>query len=189
MQTKAGGNRSSFQAKNALGYQLARGLGYFSIALGALEMVAPGGVNRALGMRPHNRLVRGFGLREIGAGAGILTQPDPTPYVWARVAGDAMDMLALLAAAGDRNRRRGSAVAALLAVVGVTALDVFCARELSAVKQRSQRVRDYSNRSGFRRPAAEMRGSAVKERQEHQTQAGGFASHAAAASAPRPGAM
>lgn len=191
MQNTGRQSHQAFQAKNALGYQLARGLGYFSIALGALELIAPGGLNWALGMRPHNGLVRGFGLREIGAGTGILTQADPTPWVWARVAGDVLDLAALIAGASGRNRRRGNAVTALLMVVGVTALDVMCARELGTLKQRSRRTHDYSNRSGFRSSPDQMRGQARTNGLEHQTQPGGFASHAAAASAPpsRPGAM
>jgi hypothetical protein len=43
--------------------QLAQGLGWFSIGLGALEIFAPRGLSRLIG------------IWEIIAGAGILTQP------------------------------------------------------------------------------------------------------------------
>ncbi len=48
---------------NTVSYKVARGLGWFSIGLGLAELIAPGALNRSLGMREHNALVRGFGLR------------------------------------------------------------------------------------------------------------------------------
>jgi len=51
---------------------LARRLGWFSLALGAAEMLAPRRLNRVLGVRPNRDwLVRGFGARESAAGIGI----------------------------------------------------------------------------------------------------------------------
>jgi hypothetical protein len=135
---------------NTPAYKLARGLGWFSIALGAAELLAPGALNRSLGMREHNTLVRGFGLRELAAGLGILTMRDPTPWVWSRVVGDVLDITALLSGLGRDNPRRGSAVAALFSVALVTAADVICARSLSSrLAYREAPRRDYSRRSGF----------------------------------------
>ena len=37
-------------------------------------------------------LTRACGLREIGTGIGILTSKDPSPWLWGRVAGDALDV-------------------------------------------------------------------------------------------------
>jgi hypothetical protein len=146
---------------NTLSYKLARGLGWFSVGLGAAELLAPGALNRSLGMREYNTLVRGFGLREIGAGIGILTQRNPTPWVWARVAGDALDLTALLLALGPGNPRRGSATAAFLAVAGVTLADIFCARSLEDQQEwRRLPRRDYSDRSGFKSSPDQMRGVA-----------------------------
>jgi uncharacterized membrane protein len=55
----------------------------------------------------------------------------PATALWSRVAGDAVD-IATLAAAGASPRMNKSGVAlATAGVLGVTALDVFCARELS----------------------------------------------------------
>ena len=64
--------------------KVARGLGWFSIALGVAELMAPRAVARATGMRRSDTLMRAYGLREIGAGIGLLTARDPTPWLWAR---------------------------------------------------------------------------------------------------------
>lgn len=146
---------------NTVSYKVARGLGWFSIGLGLAELVAPGAINRALGMREHNALVRGFGLREIGAGLGILNLKHPTPWVWARVAGDALDLASLLVSLGPSNPRRGNATAAFLSVAAVTAIDILTARSLERQEEyRSQPRRDYSDRSGFKRSPDQMRGAA-----------------------------
>jgi hypothetical protein len=44
---------------------LAQGLGWFSIALGLTEMLAPRSLTRSLGMEGHETLVQAYGLREI----------------------------------------------------------------------------------------------------------------------------
>jgi hypothetical protein len=74
---------------------LARGLGVFSIALGLYELLAPRSLTRALGMQGNETLVRGYGLREIATGVGILAAKDPTPWIWGRVAGDGLDLATL----------------------------------------------------------------------------------------------
>jgi uncharacterized membrane protein len=108
--------------------QLARGLGWFSIALGAAELLAPRALDRAIGAGSYPNLTRAFGLREIAAGVGLLTQPNPEPWLWARVAGDALDLgalgAAMLDADDDERVRLGTAIAA---VAGVTALDIYAA--------------------------------------------------------------
>jgi hypothetical protein len=148
---------------NTVSYKLARGLGWFSIGLGVAELLAPGAINRSLGMREYNTMVRGFGVREIAAGLGILTQKNPTPWVWARVAGDALDLTALLLSLGPDNPRRGSATAAFVSVLGVTALDILTARSLEQqAEYRQQPRRDYSDRSGFGAAPEQMRGGAKR---------------------------
>jgi hypothetical protein len=67
------------------------------------------------------------GLREIACGVGLLSSRRPTTWLWARVAGDAVD-LATLAAADDVEGARIAAVA----VAGVTLLDVATASRMSA---------------------------------------------------------
>lgn len=107
----------------------ARTLGWFSLGLGAAELLMPGAVTRMLGVDRHDRLVRGFGLREIGAGLGLLSNSRrKAPWLWARVAGDAIDLGALLAA--SRRSPKPTAVGtALASVAAVTAVDVLAARE------------------------------------------------------------
>lgn len=109
---------------------LARGLGWFSIALGAAELLGGRTVARTLGEEDHVGLVRLFGLREIATGVGILAQDTPrgrAPWVWARVAGDAIDLVALGAAANHKRCERSRVLESIAAVAAVTALDVACA--------------------------------------------------------------
>jgi hypothetical protein len=113
---------------------LSKALGWFSIGLGVTELVAPSVIGRVIGA-PNDRktqmLTRAYGLREIAAGVGILRRPRQTRWMWSRVAGDAVD-LATLGRVITRNRSsRGRAVAATAAVLGVTALDILCSRQLS----------------------------------------------------------
>jgi len=107
---------------------LARGLGWFSIALGLTELVAPRAITRALGLRGQEGLMRAYGLREIGTGIGILAAEDPAPWIWGRVGGDALDLATV--AGGLETSKRGSALFVLLALGGVTAVDVACGRQL-----------------------------------------------------------
>jgi hypothetical protein len=111
-------------------YRLARALGWFSLGLGAAELVAPKMLCRSLDVDCDERLVQAFGAREVAAGIGILSQRNPTPWLWGRVAGDAMD-LGTLSAAFGRSRRRGMMALAIGSVVGVTVLDVLCTIRLS----------------------------------------------------------
>ena len=103
---------------------LAQGLGWFSIALGTLELAAPRALTRLLGLRGQETLVRSYGLREIGTGIGILRSNDPTAWVWGRVGGDALDIATV--ALGLRGPRQASAALALVSLAGVTAIDLFC---------------------------------------------------------------
>ena len=112
--------------------ELARGLGWFSIALGTMELLAPRAITRFLGMRGHEGLVRAYGLREIGVGIGVLQAKDPGPWVWGRVGGDALDLLTV--APGLAGRRPGRALFALATLAAVTAVDVLCAAALDEGK-------------------------------------------------------
>jgi uncharacterized membrane protein len=119
--------------------RLTTGLGWFSIGLGLAEVIAPGALAEMIGVRsrPKNRmLLRLYGLRELAAGIGILTNPRPAGWLWARVAGDAVDISSLVSAVGGRKNDTGKVGIALASVVGVTALDVYCAQELSSGEER-----------------------------------------------------
>ncbi len=112
--------------------RIARGLGWFSISLGVLEVLAPRLVSRVVGGRGDNSsLIRLYGIREIVSGAMIFGQGSkPAAAMWSRVAGDAMD-IATLAVAASSSRHKGALAFATANVLGVTALDVYCAQELS----------------------------------------------------------
>ncbi len=121
------------RADDAHGEGLARALGWFSIGLGLAELVAPQGVARLIGIEGdagNRRLLRSMGVREIASGVGILSQRKPTPWVWSRVAGDAIDLALLGSAIRSENAQKGRVVAATAAVLGVTALDVYCGTRL-----------------------------------------------------------
>lgn len=109
--------------------KLGLGLGFFSIALGAAELVGARRIARALNAEGSEGLIRGFGAREVVAGVGLLSAPAHATNVWNRVAGDAMDLAALGAAANNAPRNR-TVWGALAFVVGATALDIFVARGL-----------------------------------------------------------
>ena len=141
--------RSNHRYPQTTAGQLAQQLGWFSIALGAAELLATRRLTRALGMHGQEKLVRAYGVREIVKGIGILTSPNPAPWMWSRVAGDALD-LGTMAVAYPHSNRRGTLAFAMVNVAAVTALDLLCAQELSATIERQDApTRDYSARSGF----------------------------------------
>ena len=109
--------------------QVANGLGWFSIALGLTEVIAAEPLGKALGIK-STTLIRAFGVRELVAGIGILTQQRKGPWVWARIAGDALDAAVLGAALSSKNPKRGNAALAIAAVAPVIALDLFCGQRL-----------------------------------------------------------
>ena len=109
----------------------ALGLGYFSIALGAFELAAPGRLARWLGVegKAARNTVFAFGLREIFAGVNLLRGPAVSTNVWNRVAGDAMDAGALALAARSGGNARNIAFAGGI-VAGAAIADVLTARAL-----------------------------------------------------------
>jgi hypothetical protein len=142
-------------------HALAQGLGWFSIGLGVAELVAPGNLARFLGMEERTELIRAYGVREIVTGVGILSQDDPTPWIWGRVGGDALDLGTLATGLGRNNPQWGNVGLAMAAAAGVTALDVYCAQALGRTgKRRPLPIRDYSARRGMPRAPEAMRGAA-----------------------------
>lgn len=138
---------------------VARALGWFSIGLGLAELLAPRMMARAAGMEGRERLLQAYGAREIASGLGILLSLNPRPWVASRIAGDALDIATLVTG------RNTNATAAIAAVAGVAALDVYAT---AALKPEPRPFFDYSTRSGFPRPAAEMRGAAVDKVRERK---------------------
>jgi hypothetical protein len=139
---------------------LAIGLGCFSIGLGLAEVLAPRQLTRALGMRGQEAIVQTYGLREIANGIAILASEDRAPWLWGRVAGDALDVATLAGSFDEGNPQRRNVGIALAAVAGVAALDIYCAQQLSAGQEPQRPRRDYRNRSGFPKAAEAMRGAA-----------------------------
>lgn len=120
--------------------KVARGLGWFSIGLGLTEVLAPGKLESMLGIKRNRGILRGFGLREIAAGVALLAEPDQSKWVWGRVAGDALDIAALVAAL-PRSYRRNGVIFALANVLAVTAVDIATAIELSDDTTKRRKLR------------------------------------------------
>ncbi len=145
--------------------RVATALGWFSLSLGVAELTAPRSIARWLGMRDGEQLVRSYGLREVAAGVGLLASQNPRPWMIARTGGDVIDIATLLATFSRNNRKNTNVALALGAVIGVTVLDAMCTDRLcrdkvQAVRRRREAVHDYSDRSGFNKPAHAMRGAA-----------------------------
>jgi len=140
----------------------ARALGWFSIGLGIAELAMPRTLARVAGAPNMPTLTRVFGLREIGTGVGILTSKDPSPWLWGRVAGDALDVATVGAGLVTRGRplRTLTSVAMLL---GIAYIDMKVAENAPRANKGAKRAsHDYRGRSGFPRSPAEMRGIALK---------------------------
>jgi len=116
--------------------KLGFGLGLFSMALGAAELLGARRISRALDAKDHEGLIRGFGVREVVAGFGLLNMPANASSVWGRVAGDAMD-LAALGAAARRSPRNRWIWGSLAFVAGATMLDIVAARGLDRTTGRA----------------------------------------------------
>jgi hypothetical protein len=128
-----------------------------------LEVAAPHRLSRTLGWRRSQSTIALYGLREIATGVAILSSRDPAPFVWGRVAGDALDLVSLVGGfAGSRHKATVGLAVGTVALV--TAIDLICAQTLSADNERNRtRVPDYSNRTGLPKTAAQMRGAAAKD--------------------------
>src|SRR4051794_3987944 len=111
--------------------KIGAGLGYFSLALGLLEVAAPGPIARWLGVdgKTAKTVIALFGARELLAGGMLLRGPAVSTNVWNRVIGDGID-LAALGLAFARSDRRPAVAGALGFVAGAAMADVLAARGL-----------------------------------------------------------
>ena len=121
----------TYKSHNRKNDLLTVGLGWFSVALGAAELILPGGLASVVGVRKRRMLFRLLGIRELISGVGILTRKNSTPWLWSRVAGDAMDLALLGTALTLPGTKQGRVAAAAAAVAGVTVLDVMASKEHS----------------------------------------------------------
>ena len=113
--------------------RLAHSLGWFSIGLGLTQLLAPRWLERQIGIqKDRTGLMRALGAREAATGLLALSQDQPTPSIWGRVAGDAMDLALLGAALKSPENRKNRLAVAIAMVLGVTALDFACARMLES---------------------------------------------------------
>ena len=138
---------------------VARALGWFSLALGAAELAAPGTLARLIGARDDEdtrRTLRTFGARECVAGLAILMEPDRPAWLWSRVGGDALDLgwLGRQMADGAASRQRLGLTTA--AVAGVTALDLMTARQLARTRPSTSRGVKVEQAVTITRPAEEL---------------------------------
>jgi uncharacterized membrane protein len=74
-------------------------------------------------------------MREIAAGIGILSQPQPAGWMWGRFAGDLLDLATLGSALKSDSANPARIATATAAVLGVTALDAMVAQQLSSSSQ------------------------------------------------------
>lgn len=144
--------------------QMARGLGWFSLALGAFQLAAPRAITRVLGIEGHENLVRTYGAREIVTGMVSLST-EREVGLWSRVFGDAIDIATLMAACRYGNPKRENVAIALAAVVAITLIDLGSANAQTVTHSRGKgRHRDYGERSGFPGGVIAARGTAIKRR-------------------------
>lgn len=124
--------------------RLAEGMGWFSLALGAPQLLRPDLVDHAIGVYDDERsrlTQRLVGVRELAAAAGLLVQRRYREWLWARSAGDVLD-LALLGVSfvrKDRDPRRLAVATA--SVVGVLATDLYGAIRFSSSSEGSKLVK------------------------------------------------
>jgi hypothetical protein len=114
-------------------HRLARGLGWLSLALGAAKIAAPDALARSLGMKRQRHVIRASGMRELVTGAGALSTLGPTPWIWSRFVGGAIEAGALLRGLRGHRRHRRNVAIAMGLVAGIAALDMVCTRKLAQV--------------------------------------------------------
>ena len=119
------------------GAALSRGLGWFSVGLGVAELAAPRALARAIGVDPRGltgATIRAMGARELANGLGILLRPRRALPLWARVAGDAIDLAFLAWAFGAKRTSTQRLVGAAASVAAVAALDVIASQRATRAK-------------------------------------------------------
>lgn len=140
--------------------RMARLLGWFSVGLGLMELIAPGRMTRMLGVEGSENLVRACGVREIGAGLLCLSL-DKELGLWGRVFGDGLDLTSLLASLKDDNPQRDNVRLALALAAGISLLDLLTAQSIHQRHREGDGMRrDYRDRSGFPHGIEAARGAA-----------------------------
>jgi hypothetical protein len=132
------------------GHQMAKFLAAFSLVLGAAEVIWPSGFAAFLGLAGLETLILAYGIREIVAGIGLFAMPrQRAGWMWFRAAGDLLDILTVLYAFAGPNPPVTNIVIALVLLVGVTVIDVWCANSLRQQKAVAHESHAYRDRSGL----------------------------------------
>src|SRR3954470_10173232 len=122
-----------------------RALGWASLGLGAVQLAVPGAVRRLCGVDNSSVarvMVPAAGVRELSHAAVLLGSRRPAPWVWTRVAGDVLDLTLLGRSLAERTGwRRRRVAAAMAAVAGITAIDLYTA--VRANRSRADRRREH----------------------------------------------
>jgi len=127
---------------------LASALGWVGIGLGAACVAAPATVGRWIGTKDTDGALQAIGLRELVSGVGILASRRPASWLWGRVAGDVIDLAYLANALHRPESDKPRVIATVLAVLGVTALDVLGAEQIS--ERPARRVENWGGEKGIR---------------------------------------
>lgn len=107
--------------------RLSRTLGVFSLGLGTAQLLSPARMCELIGVRPTSGsrgVMAAVGVQELTVGTGILARRRPVGLLWTRVAGDVLHLAILGAALGSDDSDQRRIARAILAVAGVTVLDV-----------------------------------------------------------------
>ncbi|MGR4066585.1 hypothetical protein [Billgrantia sp. C5P2] len=142
--------------------RLARGIGWLGIGMGLFQLLAPRSVTQSLGVEGSEALVRSCGVRGVVTGIGALTE-DPKPALWAKAAGDILDLAALSFLLTDRDHPKQGSVKLAMGMVGASAATTLYCVQAQAQRHVYQggRTPDYSGRSGFPQGVAKARGAAA----------------------------
>ena len=140
-------------------------LGWASLGIGLTELVFAEGICRVLGVSKYRAdRVRALGLRELASGWGLLREPERRDWVWARVAGDAMDLTLLAVTFGKPRAHRVWQGVITAAVAGVTRVDLYAALRRAAPLRRSKAAAPSLGMDvGRGAPAESWRGSGLAE--------------------------
>lgn len=134
-------------------HRLAQGLGVFSLLLGVIELIWGGAIARHIGLGGVEWIVRVYGAREFLNGVLILASKDPTPWIWLRVVGDALDAATLVWGYTRDPSHLTGVIVSFVAVTPVVIADIYTALKLSSEsKTPLPPPSDYSDRSGMPRP-------------------------------------
>lgn len=113
--------------------RLAKSFGWMGIAIGLGELIAPSVLARAIGVPDDRRsrtMLLGCGIREVVVGAGILASRRPNAWMWARVAGNVLDMTLLGSVLSHRKSDREKIVRSCVAVLAMTLMHAEVVRRL-----------------------------------------------------------